>query len=84
MKGELVQTKQQLEKLYTSNDKIEEQICVQRPSYDKTRLGFFLGQSVKRSIERKELDILEVNEDLRKIDDTSKEKDNATHSENIK
>lgn len=43
VKGELVQTKQQVDKLYTSSEKIEEQIYVQRPSYDKTRLGFFLG-----------------------------------------
>ena len=57
VKGELVQTKQQLEKLYTRSDKIEEQICVQRPSYDKTGLGFFLGQSAKKSVERKEIRI---------------------------
>ena len=43
VKGELVQIKQRLEKLYTNSDKIEEQICAQRPSYDKTRLGFILG-----------------------------------------
>ena len=45
VKGELMQTKTQLEKLYTSNEKIEEQMSVQRPSYDMTELGFFLGQS---------------------------------------
>ena len=28
-------------------EKIEEQICAQRPSYDKTGLGFFLGKSTK-------------------------------------
>ena len=38
-----MQTKQQLEKLYTSSEKIEEQMYVQRSSYDKTRLGFFRG-----------------------------------------
>ena len=53
MKGELTQKKQQLEKLYTSSDKIEEHIFVQRPSYDKTRLGLFLGQYAKKPIERK-------------------------------
>ena len=45
VKVELVQTTKQLEKLYTSSEKIEELIFVQRTSYDKTRLGFFLGQS---------------------------------------
>ena len=43
VKGELMQTKQQLEKLYTSSEKIEEQLSIQRPSYDKTGLGFFFG-----------------------------------------
>ena len=43
MKGELVQTKQQLEKLYTNSEKIEEHMSIQRPSYDKIELGFFLG-----------------------------------------
>ena len=84
MKGELVRTKQQVEKLYTSSEKIKEQISVQRPSYDKTGLGFFLGQSTKKSIERKEPDTLEVKKDLRKIDDTSKDKENVTHSEKAK
>ena len=42
VKGELTQTKQQLEKLYTSNDKIDEKMFVQRPTYDKTGLGYLL------------------------------------------
>lgn len=84
VKGELVQSKQQLEKLYTSNKNIEEQISVQRPSYDKTGLGFFLGKSTKKSIERKEPDTLEVKEDLGKTDDASKVKDNVTHSKKAK
>ena len=53
MKGELTQSKQQLEKLYTSSENIEEQLSIQRPSYDKTRLRFSLGQSTKKSIDRK-------------------------------
>ena len=48
-----MQTKQQLEKLYTSSEKIEEKMFVQRPIYDKTRLGLFLGQYAKKPIERK-------------------------------
>ena len=74
MKGELVQTKQKLEKLYTNSENIEEQISIQRPSYDKIGLGFFLGQSTKKSIERKEPDTPKVKKDLSKIDDTSKDK----------
>ena len=38
MKGELTQAKQQLEKIYTSFDKIDEKIFHQRPSYDKKGL----------------------------------------------
>ena len=54
MKSELVQANQKLEKLYTSSDIIEEQLCAQRPSYDKIGLGFFLGQSTKKPIEIKQ------------------------------
>ena len=43
-----MQTKQQLEKLYTSSEKIEEQLSMQRPSYDKTRLGFFLVNQLRK------------------------------------
>ena len=84
MNGELVQARQQLEKLYTSSDKIEEQICAQRPSYDKTGLGFFLGQSTKKPIETKEHITIEINKDLRKIENTPKDKENITHSEKDK
>ena len=80
MKGELVKMKQQLEKLYTSSENIEEQISIQRPSYDKAGLGFFLGQSTKKSVERKEPNTSKVKKDLRKIDYTSKDKENITHS----
>ena len=80
----MVQTKEQLEKLYTSSDKIEEQICAQIPSYDKTGLGFFLGQSSKNPVETKEPITPKVNKDLRKIDDTSKDKVNFSHSEKVK
>ena len=84
VKGELVQTKHQLEKLYTSSENIDEQISVQRPNYDKNGLIFFLGQSANKSIERKEPDTPEVKKDLSKIDDTSKDKENVTHSEKSK
>ena len=52
-------------------------MSIQRPSYDKTGLGFFLGQSTKKYIERKELDIPKVKKDLRKTYDTSKDKENV-------
>ena len=84
MKGELVQTKKKIEKLYTNNDKIEEQFCAQRPSYYKTGLGFFLGQSANKSIERKEPNSSKRNKGLRKIEDTPKEKDIVTHSKKDK
>ena len=67
VQGELIKTKQQLEKLDTSSDKIEEKILVQRPSYDKTGLGFFLRQCAKNFVERKEPSIAKVEKDLRKI-----------------
>ena len=83
-----MQTKHQLEKLYTGSEKIEEQISIQRPSYDKTRLGFFLGQSTMKSDVRKELDpkSLEVKKDMNMIksDDTPKEKENVMHFEKKK
>ena len=79
-----MQTKQQLEKLYTSSEKIKEQLSVQRPSYDKTRLGFFLGQSTKKSVERNESSTFEVKKDLNQIDDASKDRENITHSEKAK
>ena len=73
-----------MKKLYTSSDKIEEQMSVQRPSYDETRLGFFLGQSAKKFIERKEPNTPKVKKDLSKIDDPSKDKENITHSKKAK
>ena len=68
-----------LEKSYTNSDKIEEQICAQRPSYDKTGLGFFLGQSTKKFVERKEPNSPKSNKDLSKTNDTPKDKENVTH-----
>ena len=58
-----MQTKQKLEKLYTNSEKIEEQVFVQRPSYEKNGLGFFLGKSVKKTIERNEPGTSEVKKD---------------------
>ena len=84
LKGELVQTKQKLEKLYTSSEKIEEQLSIQRPSYDKIGLGFFLGQSAKKIIERNELGTSKVKKDLNRIDGVSKDKENITHSRKAK
>ena len=58
VKGKLMQTKQKLEKLNTSSENIEEQLSIQRPSYDKTGVGFFLGQSTKKFVERTKLVLL--------------------------
>ena len=78
VKGELMQTKQKLEKLYTSNEKIEEQLSIQRPSYEKTGLGFFFGQSAKKIVERSEPATFELKKDLDRIDDVSKDKEKIT------
>ena len=66
--------------MYTNSEKIEEKSSVQRPSYDKTRLRFFLGQSTKKTIERNEPSTSEVKKDLNKIDDVSKDKENRKES----
>ena len=44
LKWELTQAKQQLEKLYTSSEKIDEHIFHQRPSYEKIGHGYLLGE----------------------------------------
>ena len=46
-----MQEKQQLEKLYKSSEKIDEQIFHQRPSYDKTSLGYLLGEKLAKKDE---------------------------------
>ena len=88
MKDELVTTKQKLEKLYTSSEKIKEQISVQRTSYDKTRLGFFLGKSSKKSIEREEPNPKSINTkknlDMIESANTPKGKENVIHSNKSK
>lgn len=47
VKGELTQTKQWLEKLYTSFEKIDEHIFHQKPSYEKIGLGYLLREVKK-------------------------------------
>ena len=66
VKGELTQTKQQLEKLYSSSDKIGEQMSIQRPTYDKTSVGYLLGQSAKKLVS-KEMNLVINLLKLRKI-----------------
>ena len=53
-----METKQQLEKLYTDIEKIEEQIFVQRPSYDKTGLASFLVKLPRNLLREKNLIIV--------------------------
>ena len=48
MKGELTQCKQQLEKLYSSREKLDDSMSIQRPSYDKTGLGYLINMSVNK------------------------------------
>ena len=67
VKGEMTQAKQQLEKLYSSSEKIDEQIFHQRPHYDKIGLGYLIGEKSAKKVEiRKEPD---------SIVETPKEKD---------
>ena len=60
---------------------------VQRATYDKIGLGYLLGQSAKKIVERKEPNLkpLEVKEDLNKIEssqstDVPKEKEKSYSS----
>ena len=48
VKGELTQTKQQLEKLYSSSGKIDEKMSIQRPTYDKMSPRYFINLSAKK------------------------------------
>ena len=48
MKGELTQSKVQLEKLYSNKEKLDEQMLVQRPTYDKTGLGYLFNMFAKK------------------------------------
>lgn len=81
-----MQTKQELEKLYTKSENIEGKRFVQTPIYDNFGHGFFLGQSTKKYFERKGHDLVKVKKDLKisKSSDTSKEKENSTHSKKSK
>lgn len=59
VKGELTQAKQQLEKLYSNSEKIDDKIFYQRPSYDKTGFRYFIGEKSDKKVEiRKEPDLI--------------------------
>ena len=47
MKGELTQNKQ-LEKLYSSREKLYDSMSIQRPTYDKTGLGYLFNMSIEK------------------------------------
>ena len=51
MKGKLTQSKKQLEKLYSSRENIDDSMSIQRPSYDKTSLGYLINMSSDDKIE---------------------------------
>lgn len=53
VKGELTQARQQLKKIYSSSEKIDEQLSYQRPSYDKTGLGYLIGEKSAKKVEIK-------------------------------
>ena len=48
MKGELTQCNQQLWKLYSSREKLDDSMSIQRPTYDKTGLGYLFNMSAKK------------------------------------
>ena len=48
VKGELTQCKQQLKKLYSSREKLDDSMSIQRPTYDKTGLGYLINMSAKK------------------------------------
>lgn len=59
MKGELTQAKKQLEKIYSNNEKIDEQLFYHRSSYNKIGLGYLIGEKLAKKIEvRKELELV--------------------------
>ena len=58
VKGELRQTKKHVEKLYSNIKKLDEQIMTQRPTCDQTSIGYYEGESSKRSKVTKEPDLL--------------------------
>ena len=59
MKGELTRAKKKLEKLYSSSEKIDEHLFYNISSYDKTGLGYLIGEKyAKKDEDRKELDLV--------------------------
>ena len=48
MKGELTQCEQQLEMLYTSKEKLDDSMSIQRPTYDETSLGYLFNMSARK------------------------------------
>ena len=48
MKGELTQCKQQLEKLYSSKENLDDSMSIQRPTYGKSGLGYLFNMFAKK------------------------------------
>ena len=48
VKGELIQCKKKLEKLYSIREKLDDSMSIQRPTYDKTSLGYLFNMSTKK------------------------------------
>ena len=49
VKGELTQYKQQLEKIYSRRENIDDSMSIYRPTYDKTCLGYLFNMSAKKA-----------------------------------
>lgn len=85
VKGELTQSKEQLEKLYSARERLDEHISIQKPTYDKTGIGYLCNMSAKKletdltNLEEKEKsnDKIESNQSLDEykeaVDEQSKE-----------
>ena len=58
LKAELLQTNQHLEKLYSDTEKLDEQIMTQRPKGDMSGIGYYGGESSKKSEVTEESDLV--------------------------
>lgn len=64
VKGELTQWKQQFERLYSSSEKIDEHISIQRPSYDKNGCGYLMGKKSAKKYEARREPHLEIHQPM--------------------
>ena len=55
VKGELNQCKQKLEKIYSRRENLDDSMSIQRPTYDKTSIGFLINMFAKKAEIRSDL-----------------------------